>query len=189
MTFCFAALRWPLRSFLFFPVLVLACGPSSTGPGPDDAGAESSPATDDGPSSDSPFDGGSDAAAIDAAPDSEGGVCVVHGPPDVACGGLTCSGATPVCCNDTGGASTCIAAAASCSGTPPYNFYASVCDDAADCPPGQVCCDGYNKGLGRDDGATCAPSCVGAVPPPYSFQRCAKDCECPSGACMNGACK
>jgi hypothetical protein len=68
-------------------------------------------------------------------------------------------------------------------GAPEVQAYiASECEDAADCPQGEVCCDQYNKGLGRREGSTCETDCDVFM---YGFQLCSQSCECLDGSTCN----
>jgi hypothetical protein len=110
-------------------------------------------------------------------------------PDGVQCGGVLCSGATPVCaqvsdvCNLP---QMCIAAVDAGAGFPPF-FCASTCDTADDCPLGQVCFEEDGKGPG-DNGRGCSDS----FPPVNSIsacQVCRQDCECLKGQCVSGICQ
>jgi hypothetical protein len=79
-----------------------------------------------------------------------------------------------VCC-EKGGEIRC--AAGDCpsfsdSDPSPHGVNELKCDDAADCPEGEVCCAFYDKGLSRSR-AACAPPGCSAV--------CFQDCDCPVG--------
>ncbi len=79
-----------------------------------------------------------------------------------------------MCCSQNG-ASRCIADAASCADAGEQNVFVTVCESAADCPEGQVCCAGVAR-------STLSGS-AGCRPPPdggscYERQRCAQSCEC-----------
>ncbi|HEY6880324.1 MAG TPA: hypothetical protein VI299_20010 [Polyangiales bacterium] len=119
------------------------------------------------------------------------GTCSPSAGVEVRCQDLVCSGATPICCQANPGenvAPTCISAEASCRpSTDVTHNIRSECDDSADCQPGFVCIDGYNKGLGQRDGARCvslADAYCGQPPRVgkgiiQKRQLCHADCECP----------
>ena len=118
--------------------------------------------------------------------------CVRTGVAAVPCGALVCSGATPVCCARVGDvpAATCIAASAPCTGSSDVTAnITNACDDADDCKSAQLCRDGYNKGLGHNDGSRCEDVCSRPALTPYRFQRCTQSCECDLGSsCDAGVC-
>lgn len=128
-----------------------------------------------------------------APPPSE---CAPPAPPSVACGTLTCSGATPRCCTHNPGADagpSCVAATAECTGGDPFGGnIVSTCDDAADCQPGEVCRDSYNKGLNINSGARCIARCSAGDPqyrPGFDYQVCTQSCECGAGLlCIQKRC-
>jgi hypothetical protein len=104
----------------------------------------------------------------------------------IACGSDTCGGAKPYCCRWGTYAQF---EDAYCSATPACNFgdgfepsqtIVDRCDDAADCPDGQLCCDAESKGPTHRAGAYCAADCSVFA---YGIQLCTKNCECASGSC------
>lgn len=152
-----------------------ACGGDSTN---DDAGADATQGN----------DAGNDAVASDASSDVAADVdktCVaVEGglPCDglhVACGNLLCDAGTQVCCiNDGGAKETCAVAPPTDGGKPPPNSCTATkmaCDEAADCPNGQVCC-GFVGASGGFNTA-CQPSCG------TGLQFCHGSAECITGSC------
>lgn len=122
--------------------------------------------------------------------------CVQPGPASVACGGLTCGGATPRCCTHNVGADagpSCVASTAECTGGDPFGGnIVSTCDDAADCQLGEVCRDSFNKGLNINNGARCIARCSAGDPayrPLLDYQVCTQSCECGAGLlCIQGRC-
>jgi hypothetical protein len=139
--------------------------------------------TDDGSTSDGSACGASALAS-----------CPSTGVVSVSCGDLVCSGATPVCClhaheTPTLGPS-CVSLDTSCRGSADVtNNYTNRCDDARDCAAGEICRDGFNKGLNRLNGARCELAC-GASWAFGIFQLCSQDCECgPGKRCSNLRCE
>ena len=133
--------------------------------------------------------GGSDSGASDD--------CVQRGEPQVQCGEEICQGSTPLCCmayisyaSGNMDYKGCVDSLQSCYDIgreevpedEPWldlsNYIASACEDAADCPQGEVCCNQYNKGLGRNEGSTCETNCDVFM---YGHQLCTQSCECLDG--------
>ncbi|MET0285405.1 MAG: hypothetical protein ABW352_13075 [Polyangiales bacterium] len=187
------------------PVLAIATGcPDSHDPDPElpterDAGPDAVVRPLDA-STDATLDAALD-ATIDASADAgcEGPSfpqCQVERSVDVACEGLRCTGATPVCCRHHDGlAASCLPVGGRCEGSPDVTANISErCDDSADCPENTVCADGFNKGLNHNNGARCEPAAklyCGFWPAPSfnAYQLCRQDCECPSGQrCSTGRC-
>jgi hypothetical protein len=83
----------------------------------------------------------------------------------VDCDGVTC-GAGEVCCFYFPPRETCTDSA-TCLGT---GGFLRLCDDEADCPPGQHCC--YTPGL--SEATTCETACTAAT-------VCGVAAECPDG--------
>src|SRR5262245_42246297 len=58
----------------------------------------------------------------------------------VQCAGLTCAGATPICCSNDDFTKP-LRPPPACSASPADCYsHAHVCDDRSDCPDGGVCC-------------------------------------------------
>jgi hypothetical protein len=114
----------------------------------------------------------------------------------VRCGAVQCQGATPVCCYNwvflgaildaqclpAGGDCHHLGAGKECPGdgncdaTTCRGCQTSVyqCDDASDCPAGEVCC--YHTFQGASCEASCPPSSA------TQLQPCHDDCECTNGS-------
>jgi len=127
------------------------------------------------------YDGG---PASDAAAGDKGTECVVPDggnlctPGTVSCGDAQCGVPAEVCCDsDT---ESCQAASAACTGTP------IACDEAADCPAGNICCilsTSTTKSSARvfcQPGSVC-PVIKGAI---AAAQICRSNNECPSHSCQ-----
>ena len=148
-----------------------ACGGDSTN---DDAGADATQG-----------DSGRDVATNDAGTNDANKTCVpIEGglPCDgvhVACGNLLCDAGTQVCCIADGGTKeTCTIAPPTDGGKPPPNACTATkmaCDEAADCPSGQICC-GF-VGTGGGFATSCQTSCG------TGLQFCHGSAECVSGQC------
>lgn len=157
-----------------------ACGDDSSG----DGGGPDGTTTDDAGGSDAvtPDDGGSDATPTGCVPIDGGLPC---DPGHVACGAATCDTSKQVCCFADGGAkATCTTPRPTDGGKPPANACVGTeafCDEAADCPAGQVCC-GF---VGSTGGfaTSCATSCG------TGLQFCHGNAECVSGTCTAQQCR
>ena len=130
---------------------------------------------------------GSDSDEPDTASD-----CVVRDAPLVQCGGDVCEGDTPLCCKHTSTENYlgCVDSKQSCTDlthelypelintTEMAYFGIFECEDAADCPQGEVCCDQFNKGRSFYEGSTCETTCDVFM---YGRQLCSQSCECRDG--------
>lgn len=140
----------------------IGCGGTVTGVSDTDAGAAD--ATNDG------------RASSEAAPPDGAAACPPL-PRSIACGDAGACTGTDDCCQFE---QTC--SANYCNDKP---VDAVPCDDANDCPAGQVCCEDYNKGVGATE-VSCAVACSWAL----ASQRCMRDCECLGGkSCVRGHCQ
>jgi hypothetical protein len=142
---------------------------------------EAGPVAEAGASKDAGAKDGGDGAAANACVVPEGGAaCTPH---SVACGASPCTTPADQCCANgfTSGApntgSTCSAVDASCG----ILTTAVACDEAADCPSGQVCCE-TPAGLGPGT-QLCASSCASG-----SYQLCRSNTECGSAKCTPQSC-
>jgi hypothetical protein len=90
----------------------------------------------DGGNADAPFDAPGDVILIDAARDSGGDVILAPDPGKIECGQDTCDTSTQFCCLGLVApiTRTCVPENNICLGPDQH------CDEAADCPQGQVCC-------------------------------------------------
>jgi len=157
--------------------VLLACSSDSN---PNDGGLDATQGAD------SEADGGSDAPA-DASPK----VCVpVEGglacdPAHIACGALLCDAGAQICCiNDGGAKETCTVPPPTDGGKPPPNSCTGTkmaCDEAADCPSGQLCC-GFVGG-GGGFATACQTSCG------TGLQICHGSAECVTGECVVQQCR
>jgi hypothetical protein len=108
-------------------------------------------------------------------------------PPTVSCGGDSACPVSPgLCCYNVSGtvpSTTCQASAAGCTASPTQCYAIQIqCDDAGDCPGGQVCC--YACGLGFPNAmVSClAPAdCNPNLGLSYHLIVCSTDAECSSG--------
>lgn len=181
----------------------LACGDAHEIAMPEAGAATGSDAGLDASSEpDTAMDAGDAAPPRDADASAGGGgvcdagrLCSTRQTDGVTCGATICTGDRPVCCRHdyvVPVAQFCVERdqTASCvPGAPVPTGVAALCDEAADCPSGQVCVDSTRKGggVGRTEGARCVAAC--GPYPHYAFQICQSDCECVRGArCVSGAC-
>ena len=152
-----------------------AAAPGSTGETVKRSELSTDPAPDAGTTTSSP----DASAAVDASPD-----VVVAPPPGagkIACGSSDCTvSANVYCC---AGYAT---PSASCRNNDSFDdvfgcangiAHALYCDEKADCPTGQVCCD-TDQGSGTV--AKCSASCGGRV-------LCKQDSDCPTGKKCTGS--
>ena len=152
-----------------------ACGGDSTN---DDAGADATQGTDSG-SDVATNDSGSDSTPTsDACVPVDGGLACdgLH----IACGNNLCDAGAQVCCiNDGGTKETCTVAPVTDSGKPPppnaCTGTSMTCDEAADCPSGQICC-GF-VGSAGGFATKCQTSCG------TGLQFCHGSAECLTGEC------
>ena len=149
-----------------------ACGNDST---KDDAGADATQGTDSGSDVVTQNDSGSDAGPKSCVPVEGGLPCDgLH----IACGSLQCDAGSQVCCIADGGAKETCTPVQQDGGKPPPNVCTATkmaCDEAADCPSGQICC-GF---VGSSGGfaTSCQTSCG------TGLQFCHGSAECTSGQC------
>jgi len=148
-----------------------ACGGDSTN---DDGGADATQGSD----ASSDVVGTSDSSTkSDACVAIDGGAAC--DPAHITCGTLLCDAGSQVCCiNDGGAKETCTVAPPTDGGKPPPNSCTATkmaCDEAADCPSGNVCC-GF-VGAGGGFTTSCAPSCG------TGLQFCHGSAECVTGEC------
>jgi hypothetical protein len=169
-------MRGRLVSALLLGGLLLACtGGSGRAGAADNTQLEGSKL----PGDDRPPETREEAGASTEPPAPPPSKCV-HDPanPTVVCGTDVCEGATPVCCEHVlTDRYACFATAGdTCTGL-------LACDDAQDCPDGEVC--GANIGGKTFDVVTLceSPSNVGLrADGTYGDQQvCAQDCECSPG--------
>jgi hypothetical protein len=115
-----------------------------------------------------------DTAKPDAGVDSSGGMDFTSSPGEIPCGNITCNAQPFACCLTRNGTMSMV----SCTdpGTCPTGAMSAEldCNEAADCPMGQVCC--KNGALTQ-----CVSSCMGT-------QICTKNAECTSGGCRTYSC-
>src|SRR5689334_13184712 len=128
-----------MRTYRLIATVALlgACGGDATN---EDGGADATQGTDSG---------GSDVVTgNDVAPKLDGCVPIEGGlacdPAHIACGSALCDAGAQVCCINDGGASQkCTIPPPTDGGKPPPNACTGTkmaCDEAADCPTGQLCC-------------------------------------------------
>lgn len=106
-------------------------------------------------------------------------------PGHVTCGGTSCDLTKQFCCiTDAGAGNTCTTYPPD-SGPPPKNSCTGetkvLCDEAADCPSGQVCC-GF-VGASGGFATSCAASCGTGI------QFCRGSAECTSDSCVAQTCR
>ena len=162
--------------------LLLACGGDD---GSTDGGADATQGTDGAQGNDASADAPSDGTA----PGPDGCVPVEGGlacdPGHVTCGTTPCDVATQFCCITDGGAKQTCDTDPPDSGKPPpatcTTGSKAFCDEAADCPSGQLCC-GF-VGAGGGFATTCAASCGTGI------QFCRGSAECTSGSCVVQQCR
>lgn len=124
-----------------------------------------------------------DTGASDAGTDADKTCVPVDGglPCDglhVACGNLQCDAGTQVCCINDGGTKETCTPVQQDGGKPPPNVCTATkmaCDEAADCPSGQICCGFVGSGGGFN--TACQASCG------TGLQFCHGSAECSSGSC------
>jgi hypothetical protein len=91
--------------------------------------------------------------------------------PMIKCGSSNCDPATQACCAGvSGGGTSCIAKAGTCTGTNVGKF---ECSSADTCPTGQICC----GAVGTPSGASCKTSCS-----TLEIQLCDSNDECAAPA-------
>lgn len=128
------------------------------------------------PDADTPNDAGQDPPVVDSGTDAGGPTTVLSpSPGHVPCGNKDCELPGKVCC--TGNLNQC--------GDPPASdeaekkCRAKVCDEAADCPNGQVCClDNANIPT-----SYCATKCNG-----QDVKLCQSNAECGESTCETYTC-
>lgn len=129
--------------------IILACG----GGGDDSTNADGGL---DSAANDVSTNDATDASSSDAAPANDGACVPVDGglscdPGKVTCGNASCDLAKQFCCIDDAGAKQTCDNYPPDSGPPPPNGCNGTkvdCDEAADCPSGQVCCGFVGAGGG-----------------------------------------
>lgn len=97
----------------------------------------------------------------------------------IACGSSLCDAGAQICCINDGGAKETCAIPQSDGGKPPPNACTGTkmaCDEAADCPSGQVCC-GF-VGIAGGFATSCQTSCG------TGLQFCHGSAECMTGSCV-----
>ena len=168
--------------------VAVRCGGDSTG---GDAGGGD--ATTDGEGVDGAASDGASDASDASAPKPDGCVPVEGGlacdPGHVTCGTTSCDLAKQFCCIDDGGASlTCDDDPPDSGGGPPpppppngCTGTKATCDEAADCPSGQICC-GF-VGIGGGFATACETSCGNGL------QFCRGSAECVKGDCVVQTCQ
>ena len=163
----------------FFP----ACGGGDTSNG--DAGDATTGNDVSNPQQDSAVEAASDAGA-----DVTSGACVpVEGglacdPAHITCGAKMCDAGTQFCCITDGGAKL-VCDNLTADGGIPTNVCAgstkATCDEAANCPQGQVCCGFVGSSGGFS--TSCQTSCG------TGLQFCRGSAECKSGQCTVQQCR
>ncbi|HEY1956848.1 MAG TPA: hypothetical protein VGH28_14610 [Polyangiaceae bacterium] len=161
--------------------MAAACGGDSS---PSDGGSDATTggdATTDAPVTDAPATDGE--TKPDGCVPIDGGLACDPG--HVACGSAACDLTTQFCCiADAGAGNTCTNYPPD-SGPPPKNNCTGetkvLCDEAADCPSGQVCC-GF---VGATGGfaTSCSTSCGTGI------QFCHGSAECVTGTCTAQQCR
>jgi hypothetical protein len=106
---------------------------------------------------------------------------LVSTPGVIACGASTCDPQTAFCCALPNGSTTDLSCQTSGGNCP--NGGVIQCDEAADCPSGNICCwDTSGPAIASD----CRTDCTGGGGTRY--QACATESECLSGTCASHAC-
>jgi hypothetical protein len=119
-----------------------------------------------------------DAPALD---DTSLDAAIVSTPDAIACGATTCDPTSAFCCALPNGATTDLSCETSGGNCP--NGGVIHCDEAADCPVGNVCCWDTSGPVIASD---CHTDCTGGGGTRY--QACKTDSECLSGTCASRAC-
>jgi hypothetical protein len=125
-------------------------------------------------------DGGDSGASTCVVPDG-GMACTPH---SVACGSTPCTTPTDVCCAN--GFTMGVPTTGTCQASTTCGLGSTevACEEAADCPSGQLCCE-TPPTLGGGPGTQ---TCSGACPAP-SYQLCRSNTECSGGAhCVPQSC-
>jgi hypothetical protein len=156
-------------------LIIFACGGDATN---GDAGPDATQGDASGGDVVVPSDG-----AADTSTKPDGCVAIDGGlacdPAHIACGNMQCEAGAQVCCiNDGGTKETCAIPPPSDGGKPPPNSCTGTkmaCDEAADCPSGQICC-GF-VGTAGGFATTCQTSCG------TGLQFCHGSAECVTGEC------
>jgi hypothetical protein len=136
-----------------------------------DSGRDSAP-NDGGPGADSASEAAADAAVEGAASD----------PNKVECGSETCTTPAQVCCTSISLGGITQSCQAPIDGGCGEAGAPQACDEAADCPGGNVCC--FTQS-GFDVKATCHQGQC----PQGAIQLCKKGSECPQGTCTAYDCR
>jgi hypothetical protein len=161
-----------LRRVWFLLLPLAACGGGDTTN--DDGGTDATQGSDAASDVVVGNDAGSDTGTKTCVPIEGGLPCDgTH----IACGALLCDAGAQICCiNDGGAKETCTIP--SDAGKPPPNACTGTkmaCDEAADCPSGQICC-GF-VGSAGGFATTCQTSCG------TGLQFCHGSAECVTGQC------
>jgi hypothetical protein len=168
---------------LVAPLALVGCGgdeDSGNNPGPDVDGGNSDALAQDGGAGPDGTEG------EDAQPDGSSSIPdggLPSDPMTIQCGLDPCTTPAEQCCvvqSDAGASASCESAGTACPG---INI---GCDEAADCPSGQVCCGEVSFGSdGPTLKSTCAASCTGLT----RRQLCRTNTECGSEACEVTPCQ
>jgi hypothetical protein len=131
------------------------------------------------------FTNGADASSLDAGGDASADVvpdaAIVSSPDAIACGPATCDPQSAFCCATPDGATTDLACQTSGGNCPSGGVI--HCDEAADCPAGNVCCWDTSGPVVASD---CHTDCTGGGGTRY--QACKTNGECLTGTCAAHAC-
>ena len=147
---------------------------------PFDGSLDGSELVDATPGADASSDLGADAPladAADAGPTSDASV-PASDPGQVTCGLSSCVAATTFCCARPGGPDTCETSGGACA-----NAAVRKCDEAADCPVGNVCC--YDPST-TPPSTSCQGDCTGGGG--RRVQACKTTTECLVGQCATRLC-
>jgi hypothetical protein len=113
----------------------------------------------------------------------DGGPVPPSDPGSVTCAGKPCASSDHFCC-DQQGVESCMAQPepGTCAGPQ------RVCDEAADCQGGQVCCIPPNANIVVAYFTQCAKTC--GINDPYQYQVCKTSAECQNGQpCLGQLCQ
>lgn len=146
------------RSFWALGLALAACSSGYTLENPD-AGASS---------------GGSTSSSSGGAPEDAGPGGPGSTPGHIACGTEVCDLTTQACCVNSGSDEHCQDKGKACAGI-------AVCDEAADCPSGKICCGSASFDSSNTD---CEAKCDGI----NQSQPCRTDTECGSRKCIQQSC-
>ncbi len=118
-----------------------------------------------------------DASFVEVATDA----AIVSSPNAITCGSTTCDPASAFCCALPDGATTDLSCQSSGGNCP--NGGVIRCDEAADCPAGNVCCWDTSGPVIASD---CHTDCTGGGG--MRYQACKTEGECLGGTCAVHAC-